>query len=138
MLRRALPLLAVLACVPFSSANRKVSVPFSNFAPQVAFGTSTNPDEVTSLIQRQPARRLMFPSGKSAFGGSGKTAAMLPGVLDGATCYTMRTYNVKRSDRHSDVTVPSGYSTCQLASQFQIRTSNAVMHTPDEGTINLK
>ncbi|MGH9510984.1 MAG: hypothetical protein ACRD2U_02490 [Terriglobales bacterium] len=36
-------------------------------------------------------------------------------------CYTLRTYRMVREDQDSDVTRPDGYSTCQSASQFQVR-----------------
>lgn len=40
-----------------------------------------------------------------------------------ATCYTLRTYRVTREDPESDTTRPAGYSTCQRAARFQLRTA---------------
>jgi hypothetical protein len=40
-----------------------------------------------------------------------------------ATCYTLRTYRVTRDDPKSDTTKPAGYSTCQRATRFQLRTT---------------
>jgi hypothetical protein len=40
-----------------------------------------------------------------------------------ATCYTLRTYRVVRDDPESDTTRPAGYSTCQRAARFQLRTA---------------
>ncbi len=40
-----------------------------------------------------------------------------------ATCYTLRTYRVTRDDPKSDTTKPAGYSTCQRAARFQLRTT---------------
>jgi len=40
-----------------------------------------------------------------------------------ATCYTLRTYRVTRDDPKSDTTTPAGYSTCQRATRFQLRTT---------------
>jgi len=40
-----------------------------------------------------------------------------------ATCYTLRTYRVSRDDPKSDTTKPAGYSTCQRATRFQLRTT---------------
>ena len=40
-----------------------------------------------------------------------------------ATCYTLRTYRVARESADSDSTRPAGYSTCQRATRFQLRTA---------------
>jgi hypothetical protein len=40
-----------------------------------------------------------------------------------ATCYTLRTYRVARENPHSDSTRPAGYSTCERATRFQLRTT---------------
>jgi hypothetical protein len=40
-----------------------------------------------------------------------------------ATCYTLRTYRVARETPDSDSTRPAGYSTCQRATRFQLRTA---------------
>jgi hypothetical protein len=42
---------------------------------------------------------------------------------DEAMCYTMRTYRVARVSPESDTTTPAGYSTCQRAARFQLRTT---------------
>jgi hypothetical protein len=39
------------------------------------------------------------------------------------TCYTLRTYRVARENPESDSTRPAGYSTCQPATRFQLRTA---------------
>jgi hypothetical protein len=49
-----------------------------------------------------------------------------------AECYTLRTYRVMRDDPKSDTTRPAGYSTCQRATRFQLRT------TVDSREINSK
>jgi hypothetical protein len=36
-------------------------------------------------------------------------------------CYTMRSYFMEREARDSDVTWPTGYSTCQKASRFAVK-----------------
>ena len=38
-------------------------------------------------------------------------------------CYTLRTYRVARESSDSDSTKPAGYSTCQRASRFQLKTA---------------
>jgi len=45
-----------------------------------------------------------------------------PGSDDGA-CFTMRTYVVARDNKHSDATHLVGYSTCQKASRYRLRTT---------------
>jgi hypothetical protein len=39
------------------------------------------------------------------------------------TCYSLRTYRVTRVSPESDTTRPAGYSTCQRATRFQLRTA---------------
>jgi hypothetical protein len=47
---------------------------------------------------------------------------LTPGTLNGVSCLTMRTYKVKRQERFSDNESGFlGYSTCQLASDYQVR-----------------
>ena len=40
-----------------------------------------------------------------------------------ATCYTIRSYVVARDSKHSDSTHPVGYSTCQPASRYRLKTA---------------
>jgi hypothetical protein len=40
-----------------------------------------------------------------------------------ATCYTLRAYRVARVSPGSDSTRPAGYSTCQRATRFQLKTA---------------
>jgi hypothetical protein len=48
----------------------------------------------------------------------------LGGPLDAdATCFTMRSYVVARDSKDSDSTHPTGYSTCQPASKYRVRTT---------------
>ena|SRR5579864_5838445 len=48
----------------------------------------------------------------------------LGGPLDSdATCFTMRSYVVARDSKNSDSTHPTGYSTCQPASKYRVRTT---------------
>lgn len=49
---------------------------------------------------------------------------IVPGPLrkdSDSICYSMRSYRVKRDDPRSDATTPAGYSTCQSATQFQVK-----------------
>jgi hypothetical protein len=38
-------------------------------------------------------------------------------------CYTIRSYVVARDSKHSDAVHPAGYSTCQPASKYRLRTT---------------
>jgi hypothetical protein len=48
---------------------------------------------------------------------------IIPLEQNQATCYTLRTYRVARENPDSDSTRPAGYSTCQRAARFQLRTA---------------
>lgn len=37
------------------------------------------------------------------------------------TCYKMRAYYMVRESKHSDITQPDGYSTCEPASRFEVK-----------------
>src|ERR1700759_3325752 len=61
-----------------------------------------------------------------------KTPAGRPrsAVLNDGDCYTMRMYKVKRKERFADGENGSrGYSTCELASKYQMRTAIAHVQT---------
>jgi hypothetical protein len=50
--------------------------------------------------------------------------------LDDGLCYTMRLYKLKRTERVSEgETVSRGYSTCELASNYQFRSAVAHVRT---------
>jgi hypothetical protein len=40
-----------------------------------------------------------------------------------STCYSIRSYRMKRDDPQTDVTRPDGYSTCQPASRFGVKSA---------------
>jgi len=46
-----------------------------------------------------------------------------PKGQDDKLCYSMRSYRVKRENKDSDITRPAGYSTCQPAKRFQMRST---------------
>ena len=53
-------------------------------------------------------------------------------VLNDADCYTMRMYKVKRKEHFADGESGSrGYSTCELASNYQVRTAIAHVQTAE-------
>jgi hypothetical protein len=65
-----------------------------------------------------------FISGRSK---KSKTRTLVMGLnepLDAdAACFTMRSYVVARDSKDSDSTHPTGYSTCQPASKYRVRTT---------------
>jgi hypothetical protein len=66
---------------------------------------------------------------------SGPVISVTPGVLSERICLTMRSYKVKRTERLSDdESLLRGYSTCEMASNYQVRTTvgRQVMHVPQQ------
>jgi hypothetical protein len=43
--------------------------------------------------------------------------------IDDTVCYTIRSYVVARDSKHSDSVHPAGYSTCQPAGKYRLRTT---------------
>ncbi len=65
-----------------------------------------------------------FRSGRSNEAKRRTLVMGLGGPLDtDATCFTMRSYVVARDSKDSDSTHPTGYSTCQPASKYRVRTT---------------
>jgi hypothetical protein len=64
-------------------------------------------------------------TGKSKLEAKTRTLVMgLDGRMDDdATCYTMRSYVVARDSKNSDSTHLTGYSTCQRASKYRLKTT---------------
>jgi hypothetical protein len=53
-------------------------------------------------------------------------------VLNDADCYTMRMYKVKRKEHFADgESATRGYSTCELASNYQVRSAIAHVETAE-------
>jgi hypothetical protein len=65
-----------------------------------------------------------FRTGRSKLETKTRTLVMgLDGPLDGdTTCYTIRSYVVARDSKDSDSTHMTGYSTCQPASRYRVKT----------------
>ena len=61
-------------------------------------------------------RSLVYPDGR---------------VVDEMLCYTMRSYVVARDSKDSDSVHPAGYSTCQPASRYRLRTTEIRTLTSD-------
>jgi hypothetical protein len=85
--------------------------------------TASPPADTLDLQRKTPGA-----PGTNDYGFSVRTPSKFrPHVLaleqNDATCYSMRLYRVKRDDADSDSTRPAGYSTCQPAARFQVKTA---------------
>jgi len=87
-----------------------------------AFGQSVQsvaPD--LFFLKDRPRLKFAAPSGQPR-----------SAVLNDADCYTMRVYKVKRKEHFADGESGSrGYSTCELASNYQVRTAIAHVQTAE-------
>jgi hypothetical protein len=84
---------------------------------------STNPIRVDQY--RFDPSTFDFRTGHSKLQTKTRTLVMgLDGTLDSdTTCYTMRSYVVARDSKDSDSTHMTGYSTCQPASRYRVKTT---------------
>ena len=84
--------------------------------------SSNSPDRMRADQYVLDRSRGDFRSGRSD---KTRTVVMgLNGPLDAdATCFTMRSYVVARDSKGSDSTHPTGYSTCQPASKYRVKTT---------------
>jgi hypothetical protein len=82
-------------------------------------------------MDRMRVDQYVLDQSKSDFRGGWSNEAKRPtlgmglnGPLDtDATCFTMRSYVVARDSKDSDSTHPTGYSTCQPASKYRVKTT---------------
>jgi hypothetical protein len=115
----ARPLLLVLAFAVTAVAADKTSAPTSSDSLQSA---------ITQAVD-QPSG-LIYSVAKARAEGELPVADPPLAKLDDGVCYTMRMYKVKRRERFSDgETGRRGYSTCEMASNYQYR--SAVAHPGD-------
>lgn len=56
--------------------------------------------------------------------GTDHTGISLDGSADDTACYAIRSYVVARDSKESEATHPAGYSTCQPASRYRLRTTD--------------
>jgi len=81
--------------------------------------------------ESQPASSdLLFLKTWSRLNPSSPIVPPKAAILNDADCYTMRMYKVKRKERFADGESGSrGYSTCELASNYQVRSAIAHVET---------
>ena len=93
--------------------------------------TPSNPTETRD--QEKPAWQLSFDAPKNLLANNGSFALLLPSdsssiasdrrLIPDTVCYKIRSYVVARDSRNSDSVHPVGYSTCQPASKYRLRTT---------------
>jgi hypothetical protein len=118
-----------------------VGVGISSIAAGEAAQAQTSPDSrqdvANALIAAEPAfgesSGLILAEAKPR-GSNRQPATVIPlAKLDDGVCYTMRTYKVKRTERLSDgETGTRGFSTCELASNYQFRSAVAHVQTTED------
>lgn len=118
-LRSPLLCIAVLVTATLALAEDQHSTSQPNSDPQITMSAS---DAATGVNLPQ----LFEHPGdqwKSRFSRSPKLRDRTLAAGDGNTCYTMRSYRVERTERFGDEVTPRGYSTCQMASSFRVRSA---------------
>jgi hypothetical protein len=96
----------------------------------------SNPSQPSD--QEKPAWQLSFDAPKNLLAKNGSFPLLLPSdssriasdkrLIDDTVCYKMRSYVVARDSKNSDSVHPVGYSTCQPAGKYRLRTTE--MSTP--------
>jgi hypothetical protein len=109
--------LTVSNAIPALAADNGSSPPPQPLSPAMTEGALTQQSAVrTDLLSGETQFRPIGPLGTT--------------VLNDGVCYTMRMYKVKRTERLAAGERASlGYATCELASNFQVR--SAVAHVDD-------
>jgi hypothetical protein len=101
----------------------------TTFAQQNA----TPSNETETRDQARPAWQLSFDAPKNLLTNNGSFPLFLPSdssriasdrrLIDDAVCYKIRSYVVARDSMNSDSVHPVGYSTCQPATKYRLRTT---------------
>jgi hypothetical protein len=80
----------------------------------------------------EPASDLFFLQNRPRLSFTAPAEQPRSAVLNERDCYTMRMYKVKRKERFADgESGLRGYSTCELASNYQMRTAVAHVQTAE-------
>jgi hypothetical protein len=97
-------------------------------------------NELFALADNSPRSRLLALT--SPFSHSDASSGVLHlrnlqpeggslGNINGDVCYTMRSYKVKRTERLADnESGQRGYSTCEMASSYHVRSANGEAKKP--------
>lgn len=103
--------------------------------PQTSNGSVQNQTADPALFG-QPAQSvasdLFFLKDKPRLNLTAPARQPRSAVLNDADCYTMRMYKVKRKEHFADgESGTRGYSTCELASNYQVRSAIAHVETAE-------
>jgi hypothetical protein len=103
--------------------------------PQTSNGSVQNQTADPALFG-QPAQSaasdLFFLKDKPRLNLTAPAKQPRSAVLNDADCYTMRMYKVKRKEHFADgESGTRGYSTCELASNYQVRSAIAHVETAE-------
>lgn len=120
-LKRSLLCIALLLMAAAALAEDKQSPPQVNNDPQIAFAA---PDATTAANFPQLYFNAQGDPSKPRFNAPSKLRNRALAAVDGNTCYTMRSYKVERTERFGDEVTPRGYTTCQMASGFRVRSAD--------------
>ena len=128
---RPLFLLLLLAGVPTIS----MAADSDEAKSQTSLGSLQNQNTDASLFG-QPAQSaasdLFFLKDKPRLNLTAPARQPRSAVLNDTDCYTMRMYKVKRKEHFADGESGSrGYSTCELASNYQVRSAIAHVETAE-------
>ena len=141
---RLVAAVVLLCCgLAFAQGNQEKSVPSSGSAALLADSGATENWDVTAdlsnkAVPQDPLTRLesldsnQFPTfkkdpppGLRVFYMPDIGSFVIPpdGGPDGSICLKIRSYVMRRDSKNSDSTHLAGYSTCQPARKFQLRTT---------------
>lgn len=128
------PLLFVLLLVGFSITGSSAFAADEKTEPQPASpqNLAADPALFTGNSAGEPASDLFFLKNKPRLDFTAPAEQPRSAVLNDRDCYTMRMYKVKRKERFTNgENRLRGYSTCELASNYQVRT--AIAHPREIG-----
>jgi hypothetical protein len=86
---------------------------------------TANQQKIPQTAPPEPQKDLLLTVPSSPANSLSEPAKFGPPeqLSDDVFCYTMRSYVVARDSKHSDSVHPVGYSTCQPASKYRLRTT---------------
>ena len=129
------PLLFVLLLVSFSITASSAFAADEKGQPQPANpqNLAADPALFAGNGDGEPDSDLFFLKNKPRLDFTAPAEQPRSAVLNDRDCYTMRMYKVKRKERFaSGENGLRGYSTCELASNYQVRTAVAHVREADQ------
>jgi hypothetical protein len=99
-----------------SDSSRRIHVDQFRLPAKLPLGPATREDTLSELSRNE----LQLSQGATS---RSFINPDIPQVDSADTCYYIRDYRMKRDDRHTDVTRPDGYSTCQPATRYGVKSA---------------